>query len=208
MTRPDIILAVLGVLLGIQTLIKYKHHNLLAFFATSLLVEFMGYYYGRQGINNVLLFNLYSVFQFIYIMHCFEKILDFKLLGSLKFFLPLICLLNIFLIQGPNTFHTYSFMIGSLTVIVLAITYLWKLFNTGKVESLLKNARFWFAIAVLLYFTTSVSVIGIFNYIATLPKSLITLSRIILLTVNTLFYLLLLISMICERRTLRYTHSL
>lgn len=196
MLRIDILIAVIATIAGIYLLAKYKLKYLLTFFLISLIAESIGFYLSNEKRNNVLIFNLYSVFQFIYILNIYTKFHQEKILKSLLITIPLICLINIFFIQGPKTFHTYSFMLGALIIIAVSIFHLWSLFNLGKVDNILKNSSFWFAIGFLLYFTGSLSIIGVFNYIATLPKYFINLSRNLLVSVNTITYILLLLSMI------------
>lgn len=203
--RIDILIAIIATITGIFFLARYKLKHQLLFFLVSLIVESVGFYYSFHKKNNVLIFNIYSVFQFAYVLFIYTKLFQDKIIKLLLIALPLLCFINIFFIQGSQIFHTYTFMLSAMTIIILSISFLWKLFSLGRVENIFKNANFWFAIGFLLYFTGNLSVIGIINYIATLPKYLIHLSRSLLVFVNTITYIFLFLSMIFYKS--KFTHE-
>lgn len=199
--RPDWIVLIITVIAGLWVSKKQPYPYLKSipyFLLFTLVIELLGRYFRLRSINNVLLFNYYSVTQIVYFSYCFHQILNRKYIRKLMFILPTICILNIHFIQGIKTFHTYSLAICVLAMAIFAVNYYVKTYKETEVDNLLTEPDFWFTTGVLLYFTTTLSIVGIMNYIAVLPPEIIQLIRKTLLNVSALFYLILLIALVCR----------
>lgn len=199
--RPDWIVLLIASIVGLR-LSKIQPSPYLKsipyFLLFTLAIELLGRYFRLRSINNIPLFNYYSISQVTYFSYCFFLILGQKYIRILMLLLPVICLVNIHFIQGIKTFHTYSFAICVLAIVIFAINYYVKTYKEAEVDNLLTEPNFWFTTGVLLYFTTTLSIVGIMNYIAVLPPEIIQLVRKTLLNVSALFYLILLIALICR----------
>lgn len=179
------------------------------FLLITLLVEIIGWIFQQKGKNNLLLFNAYSVFEFTYLTWFFKLVITGrraqKFIAVVYPLLPSACLLNIFFIQGLHSFHTYTYALGSICMVGMSILYLIQLFRSDNMINPVQLYTFWVTCAIIFFFTTSVSIIGIFNYVAVLSKPMVKLSQSILLIVDCIFYLLFIIAFICRNRFQKYT---
>jgi hypothetical protein len=177
------------------------------FLLLTLVVELIGRYYRLKSINNIPLFNTYSVLQLCYFTWLLYKIQLTKTKKYLLIIIPTLCIINIVWIQGIKTFHTYSYAVAVILIVGLCIRFLISVFKEAQSDNLLKEPNFWFVIGILTYYTTSLSILGIMNYISVLPPEMIKLTRKALLNVNSIFYILLLIGFLCKMPTLKYTRN-
>lgn len=202
--RTDWIILLVAAIFGfiIKTRPTYTYLKSVPFFLLlTLFVELIGRYYRLRSINNVWLFNMYTVIEFTYFTYLLYCILKRTFIRRFIFFIPILCLINILFIQGINTFHTYTYAISVFIIVFLCIYYYYVTFKEGFIENLLRESSFWLVTGLLIFFTTSLSVLGVMNFIAELPKQTINLTRNILLTVNGIFYFILIIAFVCQINT-------
>jgi hypothetical protein len=167
-----------------------------------LAIELIGAFLQSRHQNNTLLYNLYSILEFeFYLYFYFQLILSDSARKGIRVALivfPLICLVDIFLIQGQHTFHTYTFTLGSVIIDIAGIMYFFQLFMSRTKVALLKHPAFWINAGLIFFFTTSMSFLSVINYVSTLPKS-ITLELLkMLVLVNTLKYITFIIAILCR----------
>lgn len=199
--RTDWIILIITVIIGycVKSRRSFSYLKTIpAFLILTLMVELLGRYYRLQSINNLLLFNLYSVIELSYFTYTLYLILKRAFILKLTFLIPTLCLINIFFIQGSKTFHTYSYTLSVLVIVYLCVYYYYVTFKEAQAENLLREPSFWLVTGLLVFYATSLSVAGIMNYIAELPKEMIRLSRYILLSVNGIFYFILIIAFVCQ----------
>lgn len=202
--RPDWIVLLVSLILGFVLRKRQQHTYLRSvpfYLLFALLIELLGRYIRTQSINNVPVYNFFSIIQILYFSYCYYHIINRNYILKLMLILPSLCLLNMIFFQGFKSFHTYTFAVNVLCIVGFSVDYYYKIFKEAEVESLLKEADFWFVTGVLLYHTTSLSIIGILNYIAALPPEIIQLTRKTLLTVNIIFYTILIIAFLCKPNT-------
>ncbi len=209
----DLIVLIISILAGFISFAKtdLSYLKIFPFFLILiLLVEFTGQLTQKPGQNNVLLFNLFSVVEFFFFTYFFSQVIQgnttkyIKLAGSLLSFL---CLINIFFIQGTRTFHTYTYALGCLVMVVFGIIYFYQRFNSKTKANLFSDAAFWISIGIVFFFVCSVSVIGALNYISLLPIVIVRNLNKLLLIVDALFYLTFIIAFLCAINTRRSLSS-
>jgi len=175
------------------------------FLLLTLLVELGGELYQKSGQNNLILFNLFTVVEFAFYTYFFREVIPGtrikKKINGILYLLPFLCLVNIFIVQGLNVFHTYTYSAGCLVMVGLGITYFYQLFKSTERVSLLHEPAFWVSIGIIFFFTCSVSVIGVLNYISLLPRLIRVNLQKILLLVNAFFYLFFIIAFLCQINT-------
>ncbi len=206
-----IVAVIVGILTGRRTQPQYL--KLLPYFLLlTLLVELVGQWYQERNRNNTLLFNLYSVTEFFFFSYFFSKAIPGnrykKNIAWVKYILATICLVNIFLLQGPNVFHTYTFSLGCLIMVLLGLFYFYQLFHSDSMVNLLQEPAFWISIAVIFFFVCSISLLGALNNIASLPKMVINNLEKILMLVNCFFYLILTFAFLCQLTRRKRSSSL
>lgn len=210
----DQIVLFVAVPVGLLTIKKNDplHLKLFPFFLLlTLSVELVGQQFRLKGQNNVWLYNFYSVVEFVFYTYFFRTVIPGKkikkALNYVLYILPLICLSNIFFIQGIMVFHTYTYSLASLTMVTLGVIYFFKLFNDTREYSLLRDPSFWMGIAIVFFFISSISVIGVLNYVSTLPRNVSMLLQAIFLWLNAFYYLLFIIAFLCKTNILKSSHS-
>jgi len=169
-------------------------------FLTSI-VEYAGWKLSQTGHHTLLLYNLFSCFEFGFYLFFFTYIVKRKTRRSLFFIIPLyliITLLNIFFFQGKTGFHTYTYMLGCVLVVIFSISYFFFLFRFPVTGSLIKNPFFWIGIGLLFYYTCTVSLYGLQNFITdtmTYYDRVLTIAGDLL---NVLLYTLFSIGFLCK----------
>jgi len=106
--------------------------------------------------------------------------------------------LNVFLIQGYNSFHTLTYSIGSLIVISLSIYYFFELFQTQYAISLAKEPGFWIACGLLFYYSVSFPLFVSVNLMKHFPTALGDVIGIVCSLMNFILYSLFCIALICK----------
>lgn len=201
----DLKVLIAAIPIGFLTMRKSNplYLNILPFFLLlTLAVELIGELMQGPGHNNLLLYNLYTIIEFYFYLWFFKTVIRGGQIQNaihiLLYLVPIICLINIFFMQGPKVFHTYTYSLSCLIMVGLGITYFYKLFNIPGKLNIYREPSFWISIGIIFYFISSVSVIGVINYIATLPQATSNLLQKIFLMVNAFFYLLLIIAFLCK----------
>lgn len=182
---------------------KERHIRVLVFFLlVELFVELLGSYYKVHHKSNTLLFTLYSVVEFSFYLYFFNTILSnprFKqIIRIFRIVIPVICLLDIFLVQGYSKFNTYSFIFSSIVVDICAVAYFFQLFKNAAKLNLLKLPEFWIVSGVLFFYICSLSFLGIINYASSLPRLIAREMHNLFVLINILLYLMITIAFLCR----------
>lgn len=206
--RPDWIVLTLASIVCLPYIRRQKDYYLKTlpfFFLITLAVELIGRYYKLRSINNVPIYNLYSVLQLTYFIGCLFLILKRSFVKKLMLLNLIFCVINIFGIQGVKVFHTYSYTVSAIIITFLCVYYYYYLFKEALVETLWKDSQFWFVTATFSFYTISLTIISVMNYIADLPPDTIRLIRKSLLNLNSIFYFLISIAFICNLNIRKYS---
>jgi len=164
-------------------------------------VEFAGWRLSETNHRTLLLYNLFSGFEFSFYLFFFTYIVNKGLKKRLYIIIPfymVITLLNIFYLQGKTGFHTYTYMLGCILIAISSISYFFSLFRFPDTGSLVKNPFFWIGIALLFYYTCSFSLYGLQNFIidnTTYYDTVLTVAGDLL---NVLLYTLFSIGFLCR----------
>ena len=211
----DVILLMITFLISILAYRRYHDEKYLRtfplFFLIVIIVEFTGTWLQARYGTNTFLYNLYSILEFsfflFFYLQIFKRASVKRRIRYLLVIFPLLCLVNIFFVQGMHAFHTYSFTLGSIIINVLGVLYFFQLFNGKEKVNLLKHPAFWINVALIFFYTTSMSFLSVLNYVSTLPKS-ITLQLVkLLVVVNSLKYTLFIIAFLCRINFRRSTYN-
>jgi hypothetical protein len=181
------------------------------FLLTIIVIEWVGRYIYKPGENNLLLYNILSVYEFLFYCYYLFQIIDSRLTKNtivfVSFLSPVILVYNLLYFQGVHQFTTLTFIPSSILLIIFGLIYIYQIFNKAELVDLKREPSFWICISLIFYFSVTVSILGNLNYISTLSKSYINLSHSILLTVNCFHYLLFLIAFICPINIRKFTHN-
>jgi hypothetical protein len=172
------------------------------FLFLTVCVEITGTWLGQNHKPNTLLYDLFTVILFPFYFHFFSQVIHFpaiqKKIKLILFFFPVLSLVDIFFIQGPGVFNTYTYSLGALLIVIMGVIYFFQLFNTNQNTNLLREPAFWIITGLLFSFATSLSLLGVINYVSTLSKNTISLLFKLLSFVNTILYILYIIAFICR----------
>ena len=180
------------------------------FLLLTLISESFGSYLGTKGIPNVLLYNLFSTFEFCFYLLIISLIIYDK---KWKWFIrisiaiyTLVALANILFIQKSNTFHTMTYAIGCLLIVFFCIYYFFELFRVPQSEKLLKNPAFWICSGLLFFYCCGFPLYGLINSWSNISKIVLNNFDTIVSILNFFLYSLFMIALLCFR-TRKYTLS-
>jgi len=209
--RINTILLIITLIISIFTTSR-KSEPYLRYFSlfllTTTLVELFATWLSIQNKNNTLVYNLYSIFEFNYFLYLFfhltEKPSVKEIIKWISFTLPIICLVDIFLILGPTKFHTYTFILGAIIMDTLGIHYLIQIFNSHKEYNLIRTPAFWIVIGIIFFYISTPSFLGVLNYVSSLPRHNTIQLTYLLVMVDSLYYTLFIIALLCQINFRKY----
>ncbi len=166
------------------------------------LVSILTTYLASKSIHTIPIENALTTFEFCFYIWVLRSIINNLLIKKLSLFflfgLPIMVVLNVFLIQGYNSFHTLTYSIGSLIIISLSIYYFFELFQTQYAIWLAKEPGFWIASGLLFYYSVSFPLFVSLNLMKHFPVTLGNVIGIICSLMNFILYSLFCISFICK----------
>lgn len=179
------------------------------FLLVILVCEYAGRQLARGHHNNVLLYNLVSIGEFLFYFFFYYSV--YRVSSAKKamlFLMPVYlvaALVNIFFIQGKDSFHTYGYMAGCLFVIAGSIYYFLELFRYPQSGSIVRDPAFWIASALLFYYTCVLPVFGILNYISSKSVRVNNILIFINEVSNIILYSLFTLAFLCKLSFRKYT---
>ena len=178
---------------------------------TILLFEISIKLIHKPGENNILFYNIISVIEFTFFLYFFQEVIPFHktkiIIKILKISIPIICFVNIVFIQGIHTFHTITYIFTALILIIIGVLFFYQTFKKTEIVKLQNESSFWITTAIIFFYTSSISIMGIINYAAILPKSIIIQMHNVLISVNCFFYLMLIFAFTCQINTRKSTRN-
>ena len=171
----------------------------------NLLLDTATSYYAWLGINNLFLNNLDTL-----LVISFELFLVRQIVASpkaKKIFLyilltyPVLSVINIFLVQTSDVFHTMTYSLGSLLIVAACIYYFWELFQQKYSVNLTRQPGFWICSGLLFYYSCTFPLLGLSNLLQAYPKVILQNLLYILILLNIFLYLSFSIAFLCRLQT-------
>jgi hypothetical protein len=170
-----------------------------------LAVECTAMYFGKALFRqNLWLYNAFLIIYYTFYSYFFSHFLQ----PALKKVITVSCILliafsliNLFFIQGPNFFNSYTMAAASILMLTMSILYLKQLLNENKVIKLSRDSLFWISIGILIFHLGALPYFSLLNY---LNKNFLSLSYSLLLIIkvlNIVMYLLFSVSFLCRINT-------
>jgi hypothetical protein len=173
----------------------------------SLVVEVVGSYFSSIGRNNVILYDVFSTIEFCFYLWIISILITdsrVKLIARLT--IPvyvIITTLNVLYFQGPRIFHTATYSLGCLLIVIFCIYYFYELFRNPKSVKLNNSPEFWICSGLLFFYCCGFPLYGFLNYWGEFIRT----NFILIFTILNIFlYSLFTIAFLCVR-TRRYTLS-
>lgn len=180
----------------------------LPFLLITFVIESYSIYLWYIGGSNQNLYNYFTTFEFCF----YQLILSYiitnhrikkAIIYILIFYLPL-TLINILLIQRGK-FHSITYSVGCLLIVIFCIYYFFELFRLPNSINLKKEPSFWVCSGLLFYYCCSLPLFGAINFFSQIPKFLLDNMQIIVNIMNILLYTSFTIAFLCRLRIPKYT---
>lgn len=176
----------------------------------NLFVELSGRWVASKYDSNVPMYNFYMAFLVTAHMFLLREMvvgkLAKKIVYALLWLYPLICLVNIFFIQGIKNWQSYSYLIGNVIVVSLTVYYFFELFRRPTFINLIREPAFWICSALLFYYMGSFPFLGLANLLMSAPPIVRNNLSALLNLLIILQYILFSIAFLC-RVKFRKPHS-
>ena len=130
------------------------------FLFITLFVEIFATYTANKTGSNHLIYSIFTTCLFLYFYFFYYHNIQSKgLKKAIMFFAivyPILALVNIFFIQGKDHFHTYTFVLGSIFLIILCLSYLRQLIINPAISTVIYKPQFWITLSLLLFYSVDI----------------------------------------------------
>ncbi|MGB8191011.1 MAG: hypothetical protein WCF67_03785 [Chitinophagaceae bacterium] len=193
----------LSMIVGFATLMKNSRAYYLRLFPFFLLLalisEMWAWRLGMKNINNIGIYNFFSVIAFIFYMYVLRYVVFSKKAKKIILFVmivyAIVSLSNILFIQKIDTFHTITYSLGCFLLIVISIYYFYELFQVPRSINLRREPAFWIVAGLLFFYSCTLPILGIVNY---MPNAIAFSLGPIIKVLNVLLYSLFTIAFVCR----------
>jgi len=155
--------------------------------------------------NNSWFFNIFTTIEFLYYSLIFFKLskshFQRKIIAITAGAFLIFTSINIFFIQGFRKFHTISYRVGAVMVVVWCCLYFRQLMQSSEYIILIRNPYFWISTGLLFFYLGFFFYFSAFDYIVYKKiKFSKELFGIISDTLNILLYSCFVIALLCPRK--------
>lgn len=192
---------------------KDKEHSYLKYFPpflfATIAAEITGYVMSLNAHNNILMYNFFTTAEFCFYLFfvsvLIKNITVKKIIRIACCLYPIPALINIFYFQGPKVFHTVTYSVGCLLVIISCFYYFLELFRLPKSVKLSRNPAFWICSGLLFFYCCGFPLYAFVNFWLSYKWMLNSFQSIISI-LNIFLYSLFTIAFLCNRIP-KYTSS-
>lgn len=180
------------------------------FLLSTLIEEVFALYLSTIGKTNLPLYNFFTTFEFCFYLWIINLVIhNTRVKGIIKItivFYAILAIINILFIQKIRTFHTITYSLGCLLIVIFCIYYFFELFRLPKSVSLATNPAFWICSGLLFFYCCGFPLYGLINYWSDISQLVLKNFDRIFTILNIFLYTLFTIAFLCVR-TRRYTLS-
>jgi hypothetical protein len=196
----------LGIIAGFTALIQRRlpmNLWLFPFFLVyTLIIEIIGLRMAERVENNSALYSFNSVAATTYYMYLMLFIVHSKrarrVIWGMMILYDVISLTNILFVQKLETFHTMTYSLGCLLIVVVSMYYFFELFQVPRAIDLKKEPLFWIVAGLLFYYICTLPILGAVYYLFTFPDVIASSIEQIINILNVLLYSLFTIGLLCR----------
>lgn len=178
------------------------------FLLLSLVSETTAVYLMVHRLPNAPLYNFFTVIEFSFYFFCLSNIIRNarvrRILLRTIFVYAVLALTNIFFIQKLRTFHSITYSIGSLVLVIFCIYYFYELFREPKAVNLMSEPPFWICSGLLFFYCCSFPVVGPLNLLRTIPAVTIQTFDSIITLLNVFLYSMFTVAFLCRIKIRKY----
>jgi hypothetical protein len=127
------------------------------FLIVSLLVDIVGRYMSWHQIVNHWLFNLFTAGEFLFYSYIFLRLIESpkwkKVIVYSILIYPLLFVANLLWVEGFIHFHTITYRIGSVMVVLWCYLYFRQLMRSPGYTTVTRNPVFWISTGLMFFYT-------------------------------------------------------
>lgn len=136
----------------------------------SIFIEIPGYWLRKNGLNNLFLFHIYDILEYIILGSIYIKTFESQSAKKIVLFsivaYTLLCLINSLFFQKIfQSADTYNFLIGCLLKTFLVLYYFYELYQSNSDNHVGNLSIFWISIGNFFFFTGTFFVMGLIEEI-------------------------------------------
>ncbi len=149
-----------------KTNLKY----FLPFLLLTLIIELIGFFMVIKGNHKYTMYNVFTTFEFVFYFFIFSKHLKIPYYRypviAMIFIYPITVYLNLKYIQGFNTFHSYTFLLGSFFMVLFSCLFFFESVRLENLHKMLPDQPFfWVCTAFIMFYLGSVVINSLFQYL-------------------------------------------
>jgi hypothetical protein len=179
------------------------------FLLVTLAVETVGAYWSSIVKPNLWLYNFFTVVEFCFYLWIISLMINSKrikkIIRIILIAYPAVALSNIVFIQQMKAFHSITYALGCLLVVIFCISYFLELFKNPKSVKLTNNPAFWICSGLLFFYCCGFPLYGLTNFISGISKLIIKNFLSIIIILNIFLYSLFTIAFLCRLKIRKYT---
>ena len=179
------------------------------FLIATLAVEFTGSYLSYSQKNNLTLYNFFTAFEFVFYLWILSLIIQHpkvkKVIWATMFIYAIAAVVNIVYVQKMKTFHTYTYVVGCLIIVIFCIYYFFELFRLPKSVKLKNNPSFWICSGLLFFYCCGFPLFGLINSWGNISPLILRNFDAIVTILNIFLYSLFTIAFLCRIKVRKYT---
>jgi hypothetical protein len=146
-------------------------------------------------------YNFYSLLEFIFLGYLLYQIVESGFIKRLILlteyvYLPA-TLIDIFFIRGINHFHTITYLLGAVLLILFSVYFLYELFFKKLDVTSIKESSFCIVLGILLFHSCSAAIMLTVDFLNKFLPEEIRLLNKVMLAINLLYYSLFIIAFLC-----------
>ncbi len=183
------------------TIYYYKYKNsVLKYFLWYLwicvLCEYSGYIMREffQQINNGIIFNLFFVYNFLFIFYLYKKVLKGtlrkKIMTLYSIFYTVVFIVCCFTLNALFGYQSISFFVGAFGIILGIFFYFYEILNSQKVLNVKRNLLFWISIGLLIFYVGSIPLRVVIDYYANISFNVLFSIIYILIIIQNICYII------------------
>ena len=177
---------------------------------TTIGIEYWGYYLTVRDQNNMMLYNFFTLFEFLYYLIVISLIItSTKMRKAIMITLvlyTLIAVINILFIQDSKQFHSMGYSLGCLIIVTYCVYFFLELFRSPKSIKLANNPAFWICSGLLFFYCCGFPLWALAKYWVDISSVILEKFDQIVQILNVFLYSMFTIAFICIR-TRKYSSS-
>ncbi|MBL7701744.1 MAG: hypothetical protein JNM14_05810 [Ferruginibacter sp.] len=162
-----------------------------------VLVEFTGRYLSDSGLisYNIAMYKFFGMpvqflfFYFIFYQHEYFRDKRKWILTGAAVYVTSIVFETVFLTNKSYWFHSFSYSIGNVILLILLIAFFIKFIQSDAILDFSKNLMFWFCLGLLLYYLGSFPFWALRNVLVAKYRNALENYYIVMLLLNYCMYL-------------------